>query len=68
MMKKYSLENKPSFVTDEHLTFLDELRDSGVVNMYGATSHIRMAFGLKTDISMKILQYWMDTYLERHPK
>lgn len=59
---------KPDIVTDEHLEYLDDLRDSGVVNMFGATPYIRTAFGLKTETCRLILQYWMKTYSERHPK
>jgi hypothetical protein len=29
-------EPRPEFLTDEHFQFLDELRESGEINMFGA--------------------------------
>lgn len=59
---------KPNFVTDEHLTYLDTLRESGVTNMFGAAPYIMSEF---PDVSRKqaleILQYWMDTFGDRNP-
>lgn len=34
----------PPFVTEEHLIFLDELRDSGDTNMYGDGSYLESKF------------------------
>ena len=31
---------RPEFVTDEHLQFLDELRESGITNMWGGASYL----------------------------
>jgi uncharacterized protein YciI len=54
-------------VTDEHLEFLDNLRESGVVNMFGAIPYIQNEF---PDLSQKeataILSYWMRTFSDRH--
>lgn len=63
-------EGRPEFVTDEHLEYLDALRESGVTNMYGATPYLEKAFkGLKKDKkSVKVLTYWMHTFSERHPR
>lgn len=63
------MEQRPDFVTDEHLEFLDELRSSGVTNMYGAAPYVQKAFkGLGHDKSVRVLTYWMRTFSERHPK
>lgn len=56
---------KPTIVTDEHLDYLDNLRESGVTNMFGAGPYIVEEFGVTRDESHKILQYWMDTFSER---
>lgn len=61
--------NQPEFVTEEHLEFLDELRDSGVTNMYGATPYILDEFPeLFQDEAISVLSYWMNTFSERHPR
>jgi len=52
---------------DEYLEYLDDLRDSGVTNMFGAGAYIREAFGVAKDEANKILTYWMHTFSERHP-
>ena len=31
---------RPAFVEDKHLTYLDKLRESGVTNMYGARPYL----------------------------
>jgi hypothetical protein len=54
-------ENKierPEFVSDEHLEFLDDLRESGVTNMWGAQAYLEEAFeDLDRTIAGKILFY-----------
>ena len=38
---------RPDIVTDEHLEYLDDLRESGVTNMFGAGSYLEDNFCLK---------------------
>ena len=45
----------------EHKEFLDDLRDSGVTNMYGATPYIMEAFGVDKAEAREILLEWMDS-------
>ena len=69
--KGKSMETKkerPAFVTDEMLVYLDELRESGVTNMFGAGPYIEDEFGLGRTDARKVLTYWMETFSERHPK
>ena len=62
-------KERPDFVTEEHLEFLDELRESGVTNMFGAGSYIEEAFPeLSESQARKVLIYWMGSFSERHPK
>ena len=57
---------KPDIVTEEHLIYLDELRESGVTNMFGAGPYIKQVFGVNQKESHKILSYWMSSFGERH--
>ena len=37
-------ETRPEFCTDEHLEFLDRLRESGTTNMFGGAAHLEVEF------------------------
>lgn len=54
---------RPYFATDEMLTYLDDLRDSGETNMFGAAAYLREDFPeLSKAESYSVLSYWMDTF------
>jgi hypothetical protein len=57
---------RPAIVNEGHLNFLDDLRESGITNMYGAASYLRDEFGLGEADSVLVLVYWMRTFSERH--
>ena len=77
------MSNKPDFVEDEHLEYLDDLRDSGETNMFGAGAYLEDEAGayledeagayLEDEFNMNkhdarlTLSYWMGTFSERHP-
>lgn len=54
--------NRPDFVEDEHLEFLDKLRESGITNMWGAGPYIQDEFGIEEKPAREILAYWMTTF------
>ena len=56
--------NKPEKCTNEHLDYLDELRESGVTNMLGAGSYLQDKFELDKNEAKEILLYWMKTFGE----
>ena len=49
---------KPDIVTDEHLLYLDSLRESGVTNMYGAPAYLQQAFDISQADAIEIWVYW----------
>jgi len=58
---------RPEFVLEEHLRFLDFLRDSAVTNMFGATPYLQEIYPELTKLqARKVLTYWMKTFSERH--
>jgi uncharacterized protein YciI len=59
-MKKEIL--KPECVSQEHLEYLNALRESGVVNMFGAGQYIQDEFGVDKKTARTILIYWMGTF------
>ena len=59
--------DKPEIMTDEHLEYLDELRESGETNMFGAAPYLQSEYpNLGKDQAKQILVYWMKTFEERH--
>ena len=49
--------------------FLDNLRESGVTNMFGAGPYIRSAYPVVTRAEARaLLTEWMETFDERHPR
>ena len=59
--------NKPDFVLEKHLNFLDMLRKSGATNMFGAQPYIQLRFPeLSKKQATEVLTYWMKTFGERH--
>jgi hypothetical protein len=58
---------RPDIVTDEHLEYLDALRESGLTNMFGASPWLMNAFRkLSKDEAGDVLTYWMRSFSERH--
>jgi len=47
---------------EEMFDYLDTLRESGVVNMFGATPYVQEAFDLTRAEARAILKEWMENY------
>lgn len=59
-----SAKTRPSIVLTEHLDYLDELRESGKTNMFGAVPYVINEFGLTRKDATEIVSYWMETFGE----
>ena len=57
---------RPELVTEAHLVFLDELRESGETNMFGAAEYIVDEFIISSEEAKTILKYWMKSFGARH--
>ena len=57
---------RPEICTDEMLQYLDDLRESGATNMFGAGSYVADEFDLDKKDSSAVLLYWMSSFGERH--
>jgi len=49
----------------EVFEFLMDLRDSGVVNMLGATRYLVQEFGFTHAVAREWLVYWMENYKDQ---
>ena len=47
--------------------FLDQLRESGTINMFGAAPYVSDAFGVTKYEARDLVKNWMQTFEERHP-
>ena len=62
-----STVSKPVALHDKHLTYLDNLRESGATNMFGAGAYLQERFAMSRKDANEILTYWMTTFEQRHP-
>tara|TARA_R100000458_G_C8247999_1_gene225487 strand:+ start:305 stop:490 length:186 start_codon:yes stop_codon:yes gene_type:complete len=46
----------------EHKEYLDDLRESGVTNMFGAGSYLQDEFGITKYDANRILMTWMENF------
>ena len=53
---------------EEYFEYLDQLRESGVTNMFGATPYLVEEFGVDRSTARRILTEWMRSFSERHPQ
>ena len=59
---------RPKTLMHDHLSYLDDLRDSGETNMFGAAPYLKREFpDLTRNDARDIVLYWMATFDERHP-
>jgi hypothetical protein len=51
---------QPDFIEDKYLRYLDAVRQSGMVNMFGAATYLVCEFPeLNKRRARAVLQYWM---------
>jgi len=51
---------------EKYYQYLDNLRDSGVTNMFGAATWLADEFDIEIKEARKILVGWMESYGKRH--
>ena len=57
---------RPEGLTDDHLYFLDLIRETSKVNMFGAAQYLIDEYDMDSATARKYLSYWMRTFGERH--
>jgi hypothetical protein len=62
-MAEQKTTGRPEFATDEHLAFLDDLRESGTTNMFGARPYLMAEFpDLSSKEAAAVVVYWMKSF------
>jgi hypothetical protein len=55
--------------TEKHyFEYLDELRESGITNMYGARPYLMDEFGLDLHTAASVLSAWMESFEEKEER
>jgi len=50
----------------EMFLWLDDLRESGMVNMFGAYPLLAEAFGIEPSVARQVWTAWTETFAARH--
>ncbi len=54
---------KPEFMQDKHLSYLNVVRESGLINMFGVAPYLVCEFPeLNKRKARAVLSYWMQTF------
>ena len=53
---------------ERYFKYLDDLRESGVTNMFGSAPYLGFTFVLTKSEAREVLSRWMQTFAERHPE
>ena len=49
-------------LTKEHIDYLVKLRDSGEVNMWGASVYLSETFNVPQTVAVSLLSQWIETF------
>ena len=49
-------------ISNEVFLYLEELRESGVTNMFGAHQYVMEDFEISKPLAIKLVKTWMDSY------
>ena len=61
-----TMHSTPEYTQEEVYQFLDELRESGVTNMFGASPYIIKEFAVTRYEANRLLNKWMVDWNKRH--
>ena len=53
---------RAEFITNDHLSYLDDLRESGITNMFGAAPYIQEEFDMDEKDARETLSFWMHNF------
>lgn len=62
------MSKRPEGMTEDHFIYLDDLRESGRTNMWGAAQYLEDEMDVPRMDAKKYLTHWMETFEARHPQ
>ena len=60
------MNKRPEGMTEDHFLYLDDLRESGRTNMFGAGQFLTDEMDVPRADASKYLTHWMETFEKRH--
>jgi hypothetical protein len=54
--------NKPKFISETHLQYLDNLYEQKHIKISAASAYIEKEFEMESQDARKVLLYWISTY------
>lgn len=66
-LTRITFDEFPEEDKKEIYEFLDDLRESGITNMFGASKYIVEVFNISKMQAQSALANWMNTFNQRHP-
>lgn len=64
-LDKYDVTGFTEYQLEVYFDYLDELRDSGVVNMFAAPGELQEDYGLPFKEAKNVVKAWMDTFSDK---
>jgi len=61
-MNEFPSQHKDEF--ESMMGYLNRLRESGTVNMFGASTYLAKEFGIPKSDAREVLVYWMEHFEE----
>ena len=53
-------------LAEDVFPYLDELRESGETNMFGAPKYVMEEFGVDKQMAFRVVDAWMNSFEKRH--
>ena len=61
-MSKFKKSDRPHGYTDEIRDYLNDLRESGRTNMYGADQYLQKEMSISKNLARTHVSYWMKSF------
>jgi len=56
---KHTQAQQPHFINQSHIDYLNDLRDSGITNMFNAWRYLKAEFDVNEQTAIQIFTHWM---------
>tara|TARA_R100001244_G_C5107288_1_gene120270 strand:- start:147 stop:356 length:210 start_codon:yes stop_codon:yes gene_type:complete len=61
-IEEYDVDSQYDEIKEDVFEYLEELRESGETNMFGATTYVMETFEISKVMAIKFVSAWMETY------